>query len=567
MPLRLALVALLFCACDGRVGEVGVHDAPQPPPEPRSTIDGPRVLAFSCDATSVKTRVPVSCLIQASQPLGGSVRCELESGTGTPAQQLGSCEAPQRAELLFSDPGRVSVTLRVTDEQARITVRTVVIEVTGLPNQPPVVRDFKAAPARGGAPLKSTLTWTAEDPEAERLTCQLEVDGAPVACSGSPHPVQVTGLGLHQVKLVVADAAGRTAEASLTLEVLEPTGDVILSAVDFGQTVVKETLTLVEGKPALLRVTVLASDAGLATAVEVEARSGATVLGTKRLEGPATVPLTASAGDLTKAFRLMLPAEWVTPGLSLAIRVDPDDAMPETDEANNTRTVKPTVGRGHVLHLTAVPVVQSGLTGQVRDLEATVTRRWPVKHVDAKLRAPYTFSGALSASGGSGWSALLSALGQVKEADGSSRHYFGWVKVNYGKGIGGIGNIGKGVANARDDSLEAAAHELGHNFGRQHSPCGGATGTDPKYPYPGAKMGSWGFDGTKLLAPDSFFDLMSYCSPEWVSDYTYERVQQFMDGEQVFDPTAALPYVALVDALLCARRLRCRWTATHSSSW
>jgi hypothetical protein len=555
MSRRLAVFSLLFWACEGLVGEPGVYGPPTAAVEPQSAVNGPSVIAFSCDATSVKTRIPVSCLIQARQPEGGSVRCELDLGTGTSVQQLGSCEAPQRASLIFSDPGLIKVTLRATDEQSRVTLRTMMMEVTGKPNEAPVLSDFKATPPRGGAPLKSTLTWSAMDPEGDSLKCFLEVDGAPVSCSASPHALQIAALGTHVVKLTLADTAGRTAEGSLTLEVLRPTGDVILSAVDFGQTVMKETLTLVEGKSALLRVTVLANAAGLTTAVEVEARNGAMVLGKKRLEGPATLPLTATPGDLTKSFRMMLPEEWVQPGVSFVIRVDPDALLPETDESNNDRTVTPTIGRGNILHLTSVPIVQGGMTGEVKDLEAIVTGLWPLKHVEAKTRAPYTFSGDLTGTSPSAWSALLSALSQVRAADGSARYYYGWAKVSYRSGVAGVGIVGGGVATGRDDSIQTAAHELGHNFGRQHSPCGMVAGADPAYPYPGARLGSWGFDGTKLLAPDSFVDLMSYCSPEWVSDYTYERAQQFMDGKQVFDPTAVLPYVRPVDALLLGGRV------------
>jgi hypothetical protein len=68
------------------------------------------------------------------------------------------------------------------------------------------------------------------------------------------------------------------------------------------------------------------------------------------------------------------------------------------------------------------------------------------------------------------------------------------------------------------------AHELGHNLGRDHSPC--ATSGDQDYPHPGAVIGRWGYDsvGGVLKAPTEFRDVMSYCEPNWVSDYTYQGV-------------------------------------------
>jgi hypothetical protein len=74
------------------------------------------------------------------------------------------------------------------------------------------------------------------------------------------------------------------------------------------------------------------------------------------------------------------------------------------------------------------------------------------------------------------------------------------------------------------------AHELGHNFGLGHAPCG--TDGDSSYPYPGAKIGTWGYDlvNRELKDPDLYYDLMSYCSPEWVSDYNYEKVRAFLEN-------------------------------------
>ena len=64
------------------------------------------------------------------------------------------------------------------------------------------------------------------------------------------------------------------------------------------------------------------------------------------------------------------------------------------------------------------------------------------------------------------------------------------------------------------------AHELGHNMGLFHAPCGGARGTDPGYPHPSGVIGSWGYDrdAKRLVSPYSP-DLMSYCEGYWISDY------------------------------------------------
>ena len=43
---------------------------------------------------------------------------------------------------------------------------------------------------------------------------------------------------------------------------------------------------------------------------------------------------------------------------------------------------------------------------------------------------------------------------------------------------------------------------------------------------PDGKIGVWGLDvgAESLKSPSTHFDFMSYCGPDWVSDYMYEKV-------------------------------------------
>lgn len=96
-------------------------------------------------------------------------------------------------------------------------------------------------------------------------------------------------------------------------------------------------------------------------------------------------------------------------------------------------------------------------------------------------------------------------------------------------GIAGFGSQnGTATAGMGIGYLDSAAgtfvHELGHIYRRPHAPCGGAAGTDEAYPYPEASLGSWGYDvkTKELFDPANHVDFMSYCSPEWISDYNYQ---------------------------------------------
>ena len=87
------------------------------------------------------------------------------------------------------------------------------------------------------------------------------------------------------------------------------------------------------------------------------------------------------------------------------------------------------------------------------------------------------------------------------------------------------------------------AHELTHNFGTRdrwkHVDCppGVPHGINPAYPYPTDQIGPdrpdafRGFDPITraIINPDSkkpggAADFMSYCGPEWVSDYTWSNI-------------------------------------------
>ncbi len=91
-----------------------------------------------------------------------------------------------------------------------------------------------------------------------------------------------------------------------------------------------------------------------------------------------------------------------------------------------------------------------------------------------------------------------------------------------------------------------AAHEIGHTLGRAHPTPGsaacGQSASDPNYPHAGAQIGAdnntEGFDAgdsfysvTRAVYPGAtWHDVMSYCNNQWISDYTYRGMYNFMTG-------------------------------------
>ncbi|MBL8956366.1 MAG: hypothetical protein JNK82_36670 [Myxococcaceae bacterium] len=541
--MRRALLLCCLCACDGVVGELGEAEA-LPAPLPKSA---PRIGRFECTPSSGFAPLETMCRLEVTHPDGKPASCGVDPGTGATATRFADCLEPQTFSLRFAEVGTFMVRAVATDPDEGSAASTVSITTLLRPNVAPVIDDFSAAPSSGGAPFTSTLTWRVSDADGDALMCKL--NDVTVDCASGTAPFPVMSPGTVTVTLTVTDAKGESVTRAVTLTAVMPVGDVRISRVEYGQSVIATDLRLVGQKPALLRVHVLADRANLSgITVEAAGRLGATDLGRLVLTGPATVPTAEVPADLTRQWSVTLPIEWVEPNVEITVRVDTTNVLPETDEANNVQVLRPAVGRATVMQLTSVPVMHQGMTPTVTSLDQPMTRVWPLKQIASTTRAPYMFGGQLSGGATGAWGDLLEDIAQLRQMDGSNRNYYGFVRVSYGSGVAGIGFIGQEASVGRDDSISTAQHELGHNMGRNHAPCGGAAGADGNYPYPMARIGSWGYDAVqrRLMPPTQYVDLMSYCSPEWISDYNYRAVQRFLEAAPYVAPSGPAPNVTSV---------------------
>ncbi len=308
------------------------------------------------------------------------------------------------------------------------------------------------------------------------------------------------------------------------------------------------SVPLIADRPAFLRVFIKANELNLAKPkVRVRLyRNGALVTTSTMDAAGESVGTAVNERNIVDSWGVPIPPGLVTGGLSFVVDVDPDNVVREINEGDNAYPVS---GTPVALDVRAVPPMEirfvpietaaNSLLGNVTDARAPdlinlTLRMFPIGASSVDVRAPYTTNAAalvLNAEANGGiWFQILNELNTLRIAEGTQRHYVGILKAPYSSGIAGIGFVpGKTTVSWDASSAPSTiAHELGHNWGRNHAPCGGPAGIDQNVPYANARIGVFGFDVIARTVMDSERrDVMSYCGPEWVSDYTYEGVLNF----------------------------------------
>ncbi len=272
-----------------------------------------------------------------------------------------------------------------------------------------------------------------------------------------------------------------------------------------------------------------------------------------------------SESDISSTINFDVPASYLTQGATWRVELKEDVA---TSQGANPGATTPDgnldLEQSHPLRVTLIPVqYQADRSNRMPDTSPEQLERYrqlfmklyPTTEVVLQVGPTLPWRSPVGADG-SGWDGLLLAVaGERENAGHDFRSRAKWDEFYYGIfepasslrefcrdgcqsgfGLTGASNdtftrAAIGLGYSGDRAAVIAVHEVGHNHGLYHSPCGGPSTTDPNYPYSNADIGVWGMDiFTKQLFDPGYKDFMGYCDPRWVSDHVYEQILSFMQA-------------------------------------
>ena len=271
---------------------------------------------------------------------------------------------------------------------------------------------------------------------------------------------------------------------------------------------------------------------------------------------PATLVEASTEASVSSTFNFQVPGEAITEaGFDYRVYI--------VDEANSSGedtlgAIHPDEGfelhateREHIFKVTLVPYqYNADGSGRVPDtspaaiaaLEDRFRQLYPISDIELTVLNPIPWNGAIQPNG-TGWQEVGLNLYSLRLNAGAANDEYYYAMFNPASSLsqfcGGGCLLGVTLLNTdADPTLNLAlgvgfpeqvadtmAHEIGHSHGRPHANCGPGLdpqSIDPNYPYPGGTIGELAYDivGGGII-PSTQADIMSYCYPQWISDYNY----------------------------------------------
>lgn len=379
------------------------------------------------------------------------------------------------------------------------------------------------------------INWTLSTNNQSNLTCEVYFDlqnqqpRNPYKVINNCHQLNQDSMASTvtqaPVSLVVWDHYGSKKIIQGQLLSSVPNG-VYLHSYDFGQTIVKPDAKLIPGKAALLRLHVLSNQTQPVPDISVtaELNSVNTSITTTK---PGSLSSSKNFRSANAAYKANIPGELMQPGLSIRINLNGQE-----------KVITPVFGESNTLYLTLIPIKIQNSTGLIpphNSIQNAFLQLWPFSDIQIKNRAVYT----ADVTNAEDMNHLLYDISELQSLDGENSHYYGFFSSNIYDDLnfnsfGGIAFIGDtvGIGKDNDTGFSIMLHELGHNFNLRHIDCGNPVNADIQYPYTPNTIGSLGIsrDLQTFYNPTTYADIMSYCSNQFVSDYSYEKAQDYLEA-------------------------------------
>jgi hypothetical protein len=259
-----------------------------------------------------------------------------------------------------------------------------------------------------------------------------------------------------------------------------------------------------------------------------------------------TVSSSSTESSYTSTFNVTVPGELITPTVRYAVEIVECEGStgsqfsPRFPVSGDEPLEARDTGR---LRVQFIPLLANGSTpdtssGFLDVYKQYMERMYPIAGMDYTVGEPLSVS-TISATSSGSWSNALDDVSARHQSDNAPNdlYYYGLFQPSGNffqggciAGIGWVPGAGSGSRHSRASlglstgdrsSAGVMAHEVGHNHGRPHSPCGGVANPDNNFPHNGATIGWWGFETPDTLVPTNYTDIMGYCNNQWVSDYVY----------------------------------------------
>lgn len=333
---------------------------------------------------------------------------------------------------------------------------------------------------------------------------------------------------------------------------------------------------IVPNRPGVLRIYVEPQD-------EWEPRD---VLATVEFEDGTTVRVEESVGDggsdpedLSSTINIELTAEDLAEEQGFSVRLEEVEGTVDIHPGTTEYSRWPQdegefedldLRSSGVIDLRIVPVVyEADGSDRLPDTSATgighihdlMMKLYPASEIRVTVEDPMDWPYTV-APNGSGWSELLQQIYYLRDQrnmPGSSYTYglfapatsieqycsqgcVAGLSINVSDASYSDSRVSIGMGFGTLGSAETLVHEVGHAHGRNHAPCtqfGNINNVDPSYPYSNANLGVPGYDILEgdLKRPGDYADLLAYCDPIWVSDYTWNA---FHDRIRAVGPSSQI---------------------------